>query len=606
MFRTLQSRFDALRFRQKLMLLPTLAALAATFVVASVAVQGILTEHWLSSIQGRHYPALDTSRALRTTAAAIARDLRTARETGDRDHLASADSLRLTFDSTLRSAAAIDGADGRGLAAIRQAFESWYADTRAAADRPLAPGSASRAQRIAGAGADPGFQRLDDLLAARIDRARADVTAAFTTATRLTRWMWIVMVLLAAVALSVMAVISRSTVDAVTKPLADAALAAKRIAAGDVEVDLRRATDDEVGQLIDAMREMVTYLRAMADAANAIADGDVGVRIEARSSTDAFGTAFVAMRRYLEDMAVVARRIAAGDLTVALEPRSERDGFGQAFVRMTEQLSGTIEQVRGDAAALSHASSQVARSTEDLSSSAAQTAANVTQSTASLGTVSHGVIANLEHSRELEAVAARGVEAARESAAAVRSAMEVMHQITAGMSFIQEIATETNLLALNAAIEAARAGEHGRGFGVVADEVRRLAQRSNATAEEVNNLTARSREAAARSGALLEELVRSIEHTAELAEQVVLASTGQSANIAEIERAMEQVDDAAQRNAAAAEELAATAQELSAQAESLRGVMGQFETSVPDAAVPANGPGVAGERRVPRLGLVRA
>jgi methyl-accepting chemotaxis protein len=135
----------------------------------------------------------------------------------------------------------------------------------------------------------------------------------------------------------------------------------------------------------------------------------------------------------------------------------------------------------------------------------------------------------------------------------VGETVESMRSIADRISIIQEIAYQTNLLALNAAIEAARAGDHGAGFGVVASEVRRLADKSQTAAKEISNLASSSVEVADRSGQLLNELVPSIQ----------------------------------KRSAAAAEELAATAEEMAAQAETLRQIISFFQTDrTPVAAAP--------------------
>jgi methyl-accepting chemotaxis protein len=168
-----------------------------------------------------------------------------------------------------------------------------------------------------------------------------------------------------------------------------------------------------------------------------------------------------------------------------------------------------------------------------------------------------------------------------------------MKAIAEKISIVEEIAYQTNLLALNAAIEAARAGEHGRGFAVVATEVRRLAERSEMAAKEIGNLAGSSVKISERSGSLLTELVPTIKKTAELVQEVSAASSEQSSGVAQINRAMSQVDQVTQRNASAAQELASTSEQMAAQSDSLRQLMTAFrlenrDTSNHDRQIPVD------------------
>jgi methyl-accepting chemotaxis protein len=158
----------------------------------------------------------------------------------------------------------------------------------------------------------------------------------------------------------------------------------------------------------------------------------------------------------------------------------------------------------------------------------------------------------------------------------VKETVEAMSSIVQKISIIEEIAYQTNLLALNAAIEAARAGEHGKGFAVVATEVRKLAERSQMAAREISGLATSSVKVAMRSGDLLAELVPSIRKTADLVQEVVAASAEQSSGVAQMNKAMQHVDQVTQRNASASEELASTAEEMSAQAEALSQLVSFF------------------------------
>jgi methyl-accepting chemotaxis protein len=221
-----------------------------------------------------------------------------------------------------------------------------------------------------------------------------------------------------------------------------------------------------------------------------------------------------------------------------------------------------------------------------LSRGTSEQAASVEETTASLEEMHASITQNAENSRQMEQTAVKGAKDVKESATAVAESVDAMKTIAQKISIVEEIAYQTNLLALNAAIEAARAGEHGKGFAVVATEVRKLAERSQTAAQEIGALTASSVRVAERSGELLRDLVPAIRNTAELVQEVATASKEQAAGVAQVNRAMIQVDQVTQRNASAAEELSSTAEEMNNHAESLQELIALFRTAAPFAPRP--------------------
>ncbi len=270
-----------------------------------------------------------------------------------------------------------------------------------------------------------------------------------------------------------------------------------------------------------------------------------------------------------------------GDLTKRMEVKSndEVGQMGASLNTFLVKLERIIVDVKGGASAIAVAAQQVASSSSSLSQGTSEQAASAEETTSSLEEMGASIQQNSENSRQMEQVAAKGAREAEESGKAVNHTVEAMKSITEKIEIIDEIAYQTNLLALNAAIEAARAGEHGRGFAVVATEVRKLAERSQAAAKEISSLATDSVKVAEHSGKLLNELVPSIQKTAELVQEVAAASREQSAGVVQINKAMAQVDQVTQRSASSAEELSSTAEELASQSDALLQLMDYFKVS---------------------------
>lgn len=197
---------------------------------------------------------------------------------------------------------------------------------------------------------------------------------------------------------------------------------------------------------------------------------------------------------------------------------------------------------------------------------------------------------NADNAMQAEKISIPAANDAGEGGAAVNETVAAMKQIADKINIVEEIARQTNLLALNAAIEAARAGEHGKGFAVVAAEVRKLAERSQQAAAEINDLSTNSVDVADKAGKLLEVIVPNIQRTSELVQEISAASKEQDAGAEQINRSIQQLDGVIQQNASASEEMASTAEELSSQSELLAEMISFFNvsnTSIPQRRIGA-------------------
>lgn len=300
-----------------------------------------------------------------------------------------------------------------------------------------------------------------------------------------------------------------------------------------------------------------------------------------------------------EVAADIARRVAAGDLTqdIALRP-GDRDSLLAALKNMVTHLSQTIGEVRSTADTLASAAEEVSATSQSLAQAASEQAGSLEETSASMEQMSASIHQNTENAKITDGIANQSAVHAGEGGVAVKATVEAMKSIADKIGIIDDIAYQTNLLALNAAIEAARAGEHGKGFAVVASEVRKLAERSQVAAQEIGELAGRSVKTAEQAGALLDNMLPTIRKTAELVQEIALASEEQTGGAMQINTAMTRLNQTTQQNAAASEQLSATAEEMNGQAEQLQQLMSSFKLSGGNPTVTAS-PAPAASLRTP-------
>lgn len=270
----------------------------------------------------------------------------------------------------------------------------------------------------------------------------------------------------------------------------------------------------------------------------------------------------------LTDVLVSLEKISHGDLSAKIVDEYEGT-FGELkeYVNNTVvKLEQTISDVRAKVDTLVDAAEEVTSTAQTLSQGASEQAASVEETSASLEEMVASIDQNAENAKQTESISTKSSKDATQGGEAVLNTVEAMKQIADKISIIEDIAYQTNLLALNAAIEAARAGEHGKGFAVVASEVRKLAERSQKSANEISSLATGSVQIAETAGRLINDIVPAINRTADLVQEISAASTEQSSGVSEVNKAMSQLDQVSQQNASASEELAAIAEELKSQA----------------------------------------
>jgi len=273
-----------------------------------------------------------------------------------------------------------------------------------------------------------------------------------------------------------------------------------------------------------------------------------------------------------------------GDLTDDI-PDISHDEMGWILrnVRLLqESLRKTTVEINTTVGNLSVASHDLSASSQSIAQGASQQASSVEEVSSSVEELASNIHQVADNATATENIVIQLSETTNQMVKAARESQEKMDAIAEKIGIISEIAFQTNILALNAAVEAARAGEHGRGFGVVAVEVGKLAERSKKASSEIGSLIHDSAQVIEDAGKLMLDVAPEVSKTANMVKSISEASLEQKLGADQINDAIQQLNEVTQQNAAASEEIATSAEELSAQADRLLDTQAFFKLKEED------------------------
>jgi methyl-accepting chemotaxis protein len=367
------------------------------------------------------------------------------------------------------------------------------------------------------------------------------------------------------------------------------------LAAGDTEQPIPYAARrDEIGEMarsVEVFRENAVRNAALEAASTSDRQRAESERLETQRRAEA--QAEERLTQATGALAANLRRLASGDMLCEIQeplaPQFEalRQDFNTSVIHLRNALLGVgqaVSTVAGGSKEISDASDNLAKRTEQQAASLEQTAAALEEITSNVVSTSKRTAEARDVVRDTSSRADQSGQVVRNAVAAMERIEQSSKQIGQIIGVIDEIAFQTNLLALNAGVEAARAGEAGKGFAVVAQEVRELAQRSANAAKEIKGLIANSAVAVGEGVKLVNDTGEGLGQIAQLVltvnnhmDAIATAAQEQSVGLAEVNTAVNHMDQATQQNAAMVEEMNAAGAGLAHESGNLSELLAQFQ-----------------------------
>ncbi len=409
------------------------------------------------------------------------------------------------------------------------------------------------------------------------------------------------------------------TAKSIKDPLYHLIEVAQRISnTGDLDQTIDVHRGDELGALAENFNQMVLHLKEMASVSAAIAEGELSVVVQPRSQQDTMAKAFAQMTQGLRQMVRQVRDSASQVASGAGQMASASDESAKVSV----QAASAIDEVTSTMHEMSVNVQNVVKNTQVQASSVAETSASIDQMVTSIQRVADTakLLVDISYRSREEARSGmvtmdKATEGLNRTSQAIQSSSEIIDvlgrradDIGKIIEVIDDLAEQTNLLALNAAIEAARAGEHGLGFAVVAEEVRKLAEKSTQSTKEISELIEgiqkEAREAVEnmeKSTAMVQEgLVLNkdlsvaldkisdvVSEVYKFSQEIGAATTEQSSGSAQIAKATNRLTEITQEINSSVEEQASGAQAVVRSMERMRELVQQSSSSSTELAATA-------------------
>jgi methyl-accepting chemotaxis protein len=492
---------------------------------------------------------------------------------------------------TANDALATDPASRAALAELKAPLDTYIKSAGQMVD--LA--ATDHAQAVA---AMPGFMKqfttLEGAMSNASDRIEAASTAAAARAKSVALFSEILMtaaVIAGVIFAGILIVISRA---AIVRPVLNLASDMRRLAAGQNDITVSGAgRADEIGEMaksVEVFRQSgIERARLEAEAAGFQQELDRKLRdMEA-----AFEVAGREQQAVVDVMAKGLASLAGGDLStrIAAQVASDYIALKNDFNAAAAGLEDAIRTIAGVASQIGSGTQEIASASNDLSRRTEQQAASLEETAAALDEIAATVRQTADGATRATAEVASARTDAERSGQVVGQAVSAMgaiedssRQITQIIGVIDEIAFQTNLLALNAGVEAARAGDAGRGFAVVAQEVRALAQRSAEAAKEIKTLISTSSQQVdagvslvGQTGEALNRIVGRVAAIDDLVRQISSSSQEQASGLAEVNTAVNHMDQVVQQNAAMVEQATAATHSLKGETAQLVSLVGRFK-----------------------------